>query len=130
MLTETRKCGDTDLKLPTLGIGCWSFGGGDYWGPQQQSDVETVVRRAIECGCNFFDTAEADNKGESETSLGRALKGFSRDKVLLATKISPSHTAPEALVRHCEASLCRLQTDYIDLYMVHWPITAHSIRHF
>jgi aryl-alcohol dehydrogenase-like predicted oxidoreductase len=130
MVMEARQCGDSDLKLPTLGIGCWSFGGGDYWGPQQQSDVEAVVQRAVECGCNFFDTAEAYNNGESEISLGRALKGISRDKVILATKISPSNTAAEALVRHCEASLRRLQIDYIDLYMVHWPITAHSIRHF
>ena len=130
MAIETRQCGDGALKLPALGIGCWSFGGGDYWGPQQQSDVEAVVRRAVECGCNFFDTAEAYNNGESEISLGRALKEIPRDNVLLATKISPSNTAPETLVQHCDASLRRLQTDYIDLYMVHWPITAHSIRHF
>jgi aryl-alcohol dehydrogenase-like predicted oxidoreductase len=92
--------------------------------------VQAVVQRAIECGCNFFDTAEVYNNGESEVSLGRALKGIPRDKVILATKISPANVSPEAMVRHCDASLARLQTDYIDLYMVHWPITAHSIRHF
>jgi len=127
---EIRQCGNSSLKLPALGIGCWAFGGGDYWGAQEQSDVEAVVHRAVERGCNFFDTAEAYNKGDSEVSLGRALKGISRDKVMLATKISPSNTTPESMARHCDASLARLQTDYIDLYMVHWPITAQSIRHF
>jgi aryl-alcohol dehydrogenase-like predicted oxidoreductase len=127
---ELRQCGNYEVKLPALGVGCWSFGGGDYWGPQQQTDVEAVVRRAVELGCNFFDTAEVYNNGESEISLGRAIKGIPRDKLIVATKISPSNTFPDQLLRHCDASLRRLQTDYIDVYMVHWPITAHSIRHF
>jgi aryl-alcohol dehydrogenase-like predicted oxidoreductase len=125
-----RRCGSSDLMLPVLGIGCWAFGGGEYWGAQSQSDVDAVVRHAVGNGCNFFDTAEAYNHGASETSLGRALRGIPRDQVIVCTKISPSNTAPATLVAHCEASLRRLQTDYIDLYMVHWPITAHSIRHF
>ncbi|WP_457795314.1 aldo/keto reductase [Horticoccus sp. 23ND18S-11] len=126
----TRRCGSSDLVLPILGMGCWSFGGGDYWGAQSQSEVDAVVRHAVEHGCNFFDTAEAYNGGASEQALGAALRGIPRDQVIVCTKISPSHTAPATLVQHCEASLRRLQTDHIDLYMVHWPITAHSIRHF
>lgn len=125
-----RRCGSSDLMLPVLGLGCWAFGGGDYWGPQSQSDVDTIVRHAIDHGCNFFDTAEAYNGGASETSLGHALRGVARAQVIICTKISPSHTAPAEVVAHCEASLRRLQTDYVDLYMVHWPITASSIRHF
>lgn len=125
-----RSCGSSSLRLPILGIGCWAFGGGDYWGAQSQDDVDAVVRHAIDSGCNFFDTAEAYNGGASEISLGVALRGISRERVIVCTKISPSNTAPEKVVAHCEASLRRLQTDYIDLYMVHWPITAHSIRHF
>ena len=125
-----RRCGNSDLMLPVLGIGCWQFGGGDYWGTQSQDDVDAVVRHAVDQGCNFFDTAEAYNGGKSEASLGLALRGIPREQVILCTKISPSNTEPEQVVAHCEASLRRLQTDYIDLYMVHWPITAHSIRHF
>jgi myo-inositol catabolism protein IolS len=125
-----RRCGSSDLHLPILGVGCWAFGGGDYWGPQSQSEVDAVVRHAVEHGCNFFDTAEAYNAGASETSLGAALRGLPRDQVIVGTKISPSHTAPADVVKHCEASLRRLQTDYLDLYMVHWPITVHSIQHF
>lgn len=129
-MMETRQSGKSALWLPALGMGCWAYGGGDYWGAQSQQDVDAVVRGAAEAGCNFFDTAEAYNQGASESSLGLALRGIARDKVLLGTKISPSNAAPADLVKHCEASLRRLQTDYIDLYMVHWPITAHSIRHF
>jgi aryl-alcohol dehydrogenase-like predicted oxidoreductase len=127
---DTRHCGNSDLRLPVLGMGCWSFGGGEYWGLQDQSDVDAVVRRAIELGVTYFDTAEAYNEGRSERSLGQALSGLSRNEVLIGTKISPSHVQPDVLTRHCEASLRRLGTDTIDLYMVHWPITPHSIRHF
>ncbi|HEY5914726.1 MAG TPA: aldo/keto reductase [Verrucomicrobiae bacterium] len=111
-------------------MGCWAFGGGEYWGPQSQKDVNDVVRFAIDQGCNFFDTAEAYNHGASEASLGLALEGIPRDRVIIGTKISPSNTQPGRLKEHCDASLRRLRTDYVDLYMVHWPITPHSIRRF
>lgn len=126
----TRRCGTSSLILPILGIGCWQFGGGEYWGAQSQGDVDAVVRHAIEHGCNFFDTAEAYNDGESERALGVALRALPREQAIVCTKIRPSNVTPAEVVAHCEASLRRLQTDYIDLYMVHWPITAHSIRHF
>lgn len=127
---ELRRCGVHPLELPILGMGCWGYGDGEYWGAHSQKEVNEVVRCAIDQGCHFFDTAEAYNDGASEESLGRALKGVPRDRVIIATKISPSHTNPATLVQHCDASLARLQTDYIDIYMVHWPITARAIRHF
>jgi myo-inositol catabolism protein IolS len=125
-----RPCGRSDLQLPILGVGCWAFGGGDYWGPQSQSDVNAVVRAAVEHGCGFFDTAESYNGGESERALGAALRGMPRHEIIVCTKVSPHHTAPETLVAHLEASLTRLGLDYVDLYMVHWPINASAIRHF
>jgi aryl-alcohol dehydrogenase-like predicted oxidoreductase len=125
-----RRCGTSELALPILGMGCWAYGGGDYWGAQSQRDVNEIVRFAVEKGCNFFDTAEAYNAGASESALGAALRGIARDRVIIGTKFSPDHAAPKQIVRHCEASLRRLGTDYLDLYMVHWPITAHAIRHF
>ena len=126
---ERRKCGSTGLELPALGVGCWAFGGGEYWGSQDQSDVDAVVRGAIDAGCDYFDTAEAYNNGASESSLGVAIKGL-RARAIIGTKVSPSNCYPAALREHCEASLRRLGTDYIDLYMIHWPIHPHSIRHF
>lgn len=128
---EKRLCGNSSLELPLLGIGCWTFGsrGDDYWGDQDQKDVDAVVHRALELDCNYFDTAEVYNQGASEESLGQALKGL-RHQAIIGSKINPSNAAPEALRRHCEASLEHLQTDYLDIYMVHWPIHPHSVRHF
>lgn len=126
---EKRKCGKTGLELPVLGLGCWSFGGGSYWGEQDQRDVDDVVHQALDIGCNYFDIAEAYNDGASEESLGKALKG-KRSQAIIGTKVSPSNVAPDKLRKHCEASLKRLQMDFIDLYMIHWPIHPHSIRHF
>ena len=111
-------------------MGCWAYGGGEYWGAQSQKDVDEVVRFAVDHGCNFFDTAEAYNGGASEASLGLALRGVARERVILGTKVSPSNTQPDKLPEHCDASLRRLRTDYVDLYMVHWPITRRAIRHF
>ena len=127
---EQRYCGNSDLKLSAIGAGCWAFGGGDYWGEQNQKDVNEVIHRSLELGINYFDTAEAYNDGRSEQSLGLALKGLSRDKIVIDSKISPSNCYPDSLVKHCETSLRRLDSEYIDLYMVHWPIHPHSIRHF
>lgn len=125
-----RRCGQHDLVLPALGMGCWAYGGGEYWGAQSQDDVDAVVRVAIEHGGNFFDTAEVYNDGGSERALGLALRGLPRDSFILGTKVSPSHTAAGTLEAHCEASLQRLGVETIDLYMVHWPITRKAIRHF
>jgi aryl-alcohol dehydrogenase-like predicted oxidoreductase len=112
-----------------LGLGTWAFGGGSYWGPQDQGDVDDVVSQALEAGITYFDTAEMYNAGASEESLGRALRGR-RDRAIVGSKISPNHTEPAALRAHCEASLRRLGTDYLDLYMVHWPINANALRHY
>ncbi len=124
-----RPCADTGLCLPPMGLGTWAFGGGSYWGPQDQGEVDTVVSRALDMGIHYFDTAETYNAGASEVSLGRALRG-QRDRAIIGSKVSPSNTKPATLRACCEASLTRLGTDRIDLYMVHWPIHANSLRHF
>ena len=127
---ETRICKNSGLELSVLGTGCWAFGGGEYWGDQNQKDANSVVHASVNMGINYFDTAEVYNEGRSETSLGEAIIGIPRDRLLIGTKVSPSNCYKEILIEHCEASLKRLQTDYIDLYMVHWPLHPHSIRHF
>ncbi len=127
---EHRQCGKSNLKLSALGLGCWSFGSGAYWGKTSQQDVNAVARRSVELGINYFDAAEAYNDGRSEESLGQALQGLPRAKLLIGTKVSPSNCNAKTLPQHCEASLRRLGLDYMDLYMIHWPIHPHSIRHF
>jgi aryl-alcohol dehydrogenase-like predicted oxidoreductase len=127
---ELRPCGKSSLKLSALGLGCWSFGGGAYWGDCNQQDVDAVVRRSVQLGINYFDAAEAYNDGRSEESLGQAVKGLPREKLVIGTKVSPPNCYAKMLPQHCEASLRRLGLDHVDLYMIHWPIHPHSIRHF
>jgi aryl-alcohol dehydrogenase-like predicted oxidoreductase len=120
---------DKMIKLSPIGIGCWAFGGGDYWGDQNQKDVDAVVRMAAEKGLNVFDTARMYNDGASEISLGKALKGL-RDKAFVISKVSPARAYRKALKEECEISLRNLDTDYLDMYMMHWPINPLGIKHF
>ena len=119
--------GKSAIKISKMSLGCWSFGGGSYWGNQEQSDVDAVVSKALELGINCFDTAEMYNNGDSEISLGKALKGI-RHKAVIISKIAPSNC--KNVRKHLEESLKRLDTDYLDVYMVHWPINPLSLKHF
>lgn len=121
--------GASGIRISTIGMGCWAFGGGSYWGAQSQSDVNNVVARALDEGVNLFDTAEAYNDGESERSLGVALRG-KRDRAVICSKVETCNAYHDELIAHCEASLRRLGTDYLDVYMMHWPINPRAVMHF
>lgn len=129
-IKDYRRCASSGLELSVIGLGCWSFGGGQYWGNQDQKDVDQVVHAAIDCGINYFDTAEAYNDGRSETSLGLALRGGKREDVIIGSKITPANCYPGQIEKHCEDSLRRLQTDYLDIYMLHWPINPRALLHY
>lgn len=127
---ELRTCGTTGLKLSALGLGCWQFGGGDYWGESEQGNVTNIVHKAVDLGVNYFDTAEMYNEGRSEEFLGKALKDVPRDKVVVGSKIWPTNMRPQTLREHCEASLKRLNMDYMDIYMIHWPLNPRTYSLF
>jgi aryl-alcohol dehydrogenase-like predicted oxidoreductase len=113
----------TDLSVSVVGIGCNNFGG-----RIDAAATEAVVDAAIDQGVTLFDTAESYGNGESETLLGRPLKGR-RDQVVIATKFGwwndPDNTGakgdPKYVRSAIEASLTRLGTDYVDLYQYHRP---------
>jgi aryl-alcohol dehydrogenase-like predicted oxidoreductase len=126
---DYRNLGKSGIKVSPVGMGCWAYGSGDYWGKQSQVDVDNVVSLALDLGCNFFDTAELYNNGASETSLGLALRG-KRDKAVVATKIGPAFTKKDIIQKHLDMSLKRLKMDYVDCYMLHWPLNRISIKHF
>ena len=127
---ETRICKSTGLELSAIGLGVWSFGGGDYWGDVAQEDADRAIRVAMDAGISYFDTAELYNEGRSELSLGKAIRGLPRDKMVIGSKVGPQNCYPGTLEEHCEASLKRLGTDYIDLYMVHWPLHSYALSAF
>jgi aryl-alcohol dehydrogenase-like predicted oxidoreductase len=127
---EYRLLGGSGLMVPALSFGTATFGGGNEffraWGATQVQEATRLVDIALEAGVNLFDTADAYSGGMAEEILGAAI-GNRRDQVLIATKACfRSEPGPNGqgtsrfhLIRACEASLRRLQTDYIDLYQLH-----------
>ncbi len=117
---EYRKLGKTGMDVSVIALGCWPFAGGQYWGNQDDQTSINTVHAALAAGINFFDTAEGYEDGYSERVLGQALVGR-RGDAIVATKVSASNLRPIDVSLACERSLLNLQTDYIDLYQIHWP---------
>jgi myo-inositol catabolism protein IolS len=123
---EYRSFGTTDLKVSGIGFGCWEIGG--TYGRIAESQFQRAVAQAIDSGINCFDTAEAYGMGVSEEALGRALGGRRRD-VVVATKFGVGYaelptrrdSSRARVMASIEKSLQRLRTDYVDVYLVHWP---------
>jgi aryl-alcohol dehydrogenase-like predicted oxidoreductase len=114
-MMEQRELGRGGPRVSALGLGAWPFGGG--MGRMEEQVVIDTVHAAIDHGITFIDTAEA-YRG-SEALIGKALVGGLREKVFLATKVSGNFT-PEHIRQAMENSLRALQTDYVDLYQIHW----------
>ncbi|WP_323768824.1 aldo/keto reductase [Marinovum sp.] len=117
-LTVTQRFGKTDLVTTPLVYGC--MGGAGAFGAQEESDSIEALRAAFDVGINFFDTAEAYGAGYSEQLLNKAL-GDKRDEIVISSKVGRENLAPEKVIEACDRSLQNLGTDYIDLYMLHWP---------
>lgn len=115
-----RKLGMTDSDISEIALGCWAIGGGHTWGKQNEKDSIDTIRAAVDLGINLFDTAEFYSDGYSEEVVGKGLRN-GRDKVMIATKVWVDNMERDKVIAACEGSLKRLQTDYIDLYQVHWP---------
>lgn len=141
---EYRRLGDTELEVSVVGFGTWQIGG-YYWGQVDESEWIAAVHHALDLGITFFDTADFYGFGRSEEMLARAL-GSRRDDVVLATKVGlvsrdgkrdfaagellaledhiEKDLSREHIIEAAEASLRRLRTDVIDLYLLHWPDPA------
>ena len=103
-------------KVSALGLGTWHMGES----ASQAASEEAVLRDGIERGLSLIDTAEMYADGGSEKIVGAAIKG-QRERVFLVSKIMPQNASAAGVARHCEASLKRLGTDHLDLYLLHWP---------
>jgi diketogulonate reductase-like aldo/keto reductase len=102
-------------KVPVLGQGTWNIGDS---AASRAAEIATL-RRGIDCGMTMIDTAEMYGSGRSENLVGEAIEG-QREQVYLVSKVLPSNASLEGTVRACEASLKRLRTDVLDLYLLHW----------
>src|SRR5271154_1612610 len=110
---ELKELGNTGVMVPEVGTGVWQYNGG----------VEPL-RRGIELGAFLIDTAEVYG---TENVVGKAVKGI-RDKVFIATKVSGENLAYDDVLRAADTSLRRLDTEYIDLYQIHWPSSQVPIE--
>jgi aryl-alcohol dehydrogenase-like predicted oxidoreductase len=137
---EYRTFGSTGWRVSAVGFGAWAIGG-DMWGPQDDRDSEAALRRAIERGVNFIDTAQGYGKGHSEEVIGRVLRDVP-EEIFVATKVPPARQPwpppPDAdadafypadyIVRAAEDSLGRLGRETIDVYQFHSWASAFNVE--
>ncbi len=136
---QTTQLGHTGLEITRVGFGAWAIGGGGWefgWGAQEDEQSVAAIRRALELGVNWIDTAAAYGFGHSEEIVGRALEGLS-ERPYVFTKASllegPDRRVVHnlkrgSIIREAHASLERLGIDAIDLYQIHWPIPDADIE--
>jgi aryl-alcohol dehydrogenase-like predicted oxidoreductase len=138
---HTARFGKTGMEITPIGFGAWAIGGGGWaaaWGPQDDDEAVGAIRRAVELGVNWVDTAAVYGLGHSEELVARALKGVPEaDRPFVFTKCSlvwdeegsiSNVLDKDSVKRECEESLGRLQTDVIDLYQIHWPRPDEDIE--
>lgn len=147
-----RKLGETDLNVSVITFGAWAAGGW-MWGSTDRKDAIEAIKAAYAEGMTSIDTAPIYGMGVSEEIVGEAIKDIPRDKVQILTKFgmrwdlsSPKgdfmmhskdnygkeidiykYSGKESVIKECENSLKRLETDYIDLYQIHWPDSTTAI---
>jgi aryl-alcohol dehydrogenase-like predicted oxidoreductase len=136
---EKRWLGNSDLHITSLGVGAWAMGGSGWrfsWGPQDDKDSIAAIRKALESGMNWIDTAAVYGLGHSEEVVARALEGIPHRPYIFTKcervwnergELSGSLKAG-SLRRECEASLRRLKVDVIDLYQIHWPLPDEDLE--
>lgn len=128
---EYVKLGNTGLDVSRICLGCMGFGEAERWVHQwvlNEENSRPIIKKSLELGINFFDTANVYSDGTSEEIVGRALKDYAnRDEIVLATKVHfRMHEGPngmglsrKAIMSEIDKSLKRLGTDYVDLYQIH-----------
>jgi 1-deoxyxylulose-5-phosphate synthase len=128
---EYARLGNTGMKVSRLCLGCMGFGDAQRWLHKwvlNEENSRPIIQKALELGINFFDTANVYSIGASEEILGRAIKDFARrDEVVIATKVhgkmfeapNGSGLSRKAILSEIDKSLKRLETDYVDLYIIH-----------
>jgi aryl-alcohol dehydrogenase-like predicted oxidoreductase len=129
---ELTTLGNTDIQIPTMGVGTWAWGGRSYWGFGQdykEEDVRGAFEECLEQGINFFDTAEIYGSGKSELLLGKFARAADQP-VVIATKFWPFpwRLWKGRLITALQGSLERLRRDQVDLYQVHIPFPPIPIE--
>ena len=119
VIMELRTLGTSDINISPVIMGTWQTGK-DMWVGIDDTESTQAIKAAYDAGITTFDTAEAYGNGHSERIVGKALYDV-RDKVVIATKVFSNHLQYKQVMDACHGSLKNLNTDYIDLYQIHWP---------
>jgi len=114
-----RSLGTSDIKISPIIMGTWQAGK-EMWVGIDDNESIGAIRAAFDAGITTFDTAEVYGNGHSEKIVSRALHDV-REKVIIATKVFSNHLEYDQVIAACHKSLKNLETDYIDLYQIHWP---------
>ena len=114
-MIPTRKL-KTGNEIPVIGYGTWDLA---------EENVGENVEIALKAGNNHIDTAEGY---QNEAGIGEVLKDYEREELFITSKVLPSNLNYESVIKACECSLEKLGTDYLDLYLIHWPNPAISLR--
>jgi len=110
-----------DTPIPVLGLGTWRMGGGMEADRSQDEKYTRAIRAAIEMGYTHIDTAEMYGGGHTEEVIGRVIKDIDREQLFITTKVWSSNLRYRSVLKAMESSLRHLGTDYVDLYLIHWP---------
>lgn len=126
---QYQEFGKTGLRVSKLCLGTWGIGGAGWDSYSDESRMD-AIKAALECGINFIDTAPAYNAGKAECYVGETLSKLKKRKdVVISTKCGNKFVdgnylrcgSKESILKQCDESLKNLKTDYIDIYLVHWP---------
>jgi len=115
-----RVLGNSNIKVTEQILGCWAIGG-SYWGGADDKESIATIKTAIENGITSLDTAYIYGNGHSERIVGKSIKGYDRDKLTIITKLWRTEMSGDRVSKACEGSLKALDTDYIDVYFIHYP---------
>lgn len=116
---ELRQLGNSDVQISPILMGTWQAGK-KMWVGVDDADTTKAIRAAVDAGITTIDTAEVYGEGHSEQIVAKALSDI-REQVVYATKVFSNHLKSELVIEACDRSLKNLNTDYIDLYQIHWP---------
>lgn len=119
-----------NLRIPKIGFGTWRIGGENDPDPAQDARSLAALRSALYLGYTHFDTAESYAAGHAEELIGKAIRamGIMRDTLFITSKVSPEHLGYDDILRSCGNSLRRLDMEYLDLYLIHWPTRGMNLK--
>lgn len=121
MDTDLKVLGKSGVRIPSIGMGTWGIGGYGVRDTSRDREAMESLQRGIELGMWLIDTAELYGAGHSEELVGQTIKDFPREKVIIISKVHDKHLRYPEVIQACQESLQRLQTKYIDLYLIHFP---------